>query len=314
MSVSVTGTDTRSLVIVRPKVITPDNLVSTNLAFSDYEPWSPTKDYAKGDRIASHTTLSVYESLTSENTGNDPLSSGSTDWVRVGPVNQFAAFDASTSTATVSADDINYVINPGQSINCVSFLDFSGVSQITVTLRSGQSDTDPVVYQKVINTGSYSISSSWWGFFFGQRFDQRQAVLLDLPNYPDCRLEIEIKGSGNIAIGTIVIGQNEPFGKGVELGARVGIQDYSRKETNEFGDTVLVKRAFAKRANFDLMIGKGEVDALQNFLAMIRAEPVLWVGTTEYEATVLFGFYRTFEILISYPTYSMCELQIEGLT
>ena len=103
------------------------------------------------------------------------------------------------------------------------------------------------------------------------------------------------------------------IGLGIKYGARVGIQDYSRKETNTFGETVLVQRAFAKRANFNLFINKAEVDSFQNTLSTIRAVPVLWIGSDEYEATTLFGFYKNFDILISYPEHSDCELEIEGL-
>ena len=77
---------------------------------------------------------------------------------------------------------------------------------------------------------------------------------------------------------------------------------------------MLVQRAFAKRADFELMVSADEVDSLQNFLSDVRAVPCLWIGSTEYEATTVFGFYKTFDILISYPTQSDCSLQIEGLT
>jgi hypothetical protein len=75
-----------------------------------------------------------------------------------------------------------------------------------------------------------------------------------------------------------------------------------------------VQRAFAKRANFDLILEKYETDQLQNFLSDIRATNVLWIGTDEYESTTVFGFYKNFDILISYPERSDCSLEIEGLT
>ena len=75
-----------------------------------------------------------------------------------------------------------------------------------------------------------------------------------------------------MAVGVILIGQQQRFGRGIRLGARVGIQDYSRKETSEFGETVLVQRAFAKKANFDLFIDKAEVDTLQNYLTAIKSD------------------------------------------
>jgi hypothetical protein len=117
-----------------------------------------------------------------------------------------------------------------------------------------------------------------------------------------------------LSVGVILIGQQLTFGLGIKYGARVGIQDYSRKETNEFGDTVLVQRAFAKRANFDLFIDAAEVDLLQTTLSDIRATPCLWIGSNAFESTTIFGFYKNFDILINYPEHADCELEIEGLT
>ena len=111
-----------------------------------------------------------------------------------------------------------------------------------------------------------------------------------------------------------MIGRQRSFGVGIQYGARVGIQDYSRKEKNDFGDTVLVQRAFAKRANFDMQVAKAEVDSLQNFLSDVRAKPCLWIGSADYESTTVFGFYKNFDILISYPTFADCSLELEGLT
>jgi len=42
--------------------------------------------------------------------------------------------------------------------------------------------------------------------------------------------------------------------------------------------------------------------------------PCLWVGSNEFEATTIFGFYKNFDILLNYPNHSECSLDIEGLT
>jgi len=98
------------------------------------------------------------------------------------------------------------------------------------------------------------------------------------------------------------------------MGARVGIQDYSRKERTDFGDVVLVERAFAKRASFQLLLRAAEVDSFNDFLASVRATPCLWIGSQRYESTTVYGFYKSFDIVIAYFDYSDCELELEGLT
>ena len=314
------STDANALVIVRPLTITTSMLdvsgspPATNVPENDYPAWSSGTTYAAGDRVILTSTHRVYESLLSGNTGNDPtMLSSPVYWIEVGPTNRWAVFDTSISTQTRQANNITYRLIPQQAINCLSVLNISSASQLTVRMISPATGSPGIVYEKVVDLSGLPLSPGWWEWFYGARIVPSQSILLDLPSYTDCEIEVEILGGSSLAVGVILIGQQQAFGLGIKYGARVGIQDYSRKETNEFGDTVLVQRAFAKRANFDLFLKREEVDSFQNALSTIRATPVLWIGSTQYESTTLFGFYKNFDILISYPNHSDCELEIEGL-
>jgi hypothetical protein len=315
------STDVNALSIVRPLTITDTILVDTgsppetNVPEDDYPQWSAGTTYAAGDRVILTSTHRVYESLLSGNTGNDPtLPSSPIFWIDIAPTNRWAAFDTSVSTQTHQAGNITYVLEPGQAINALGVLNITDATEINITMVSPLTGSPGIVYTKTVDLSSLPLTPDWWAFFYGQRIQPTQSILLDLPSYTDCIITIEIIGGSNLAVGVILIGQQQNFGLGIKYGARVGIQDYSRKETNEFGDTILVKRAFAKRANFDLFLNKDEVDSFQNALSTIRAEPVLWIASQDYESTTLFGFYKNFDILISYPEHSDCQLEIEGLT
>lgn len=309
------STDANALSIIKPLAIDDAILDAsgTNVPEADYSAWSAASTYALGDRVILTSTHRIYESLQASNTNKNPVSQP-TWWIEVGPTNRWAAFDTSVSTQTVKSNNITYVLEPGQAINALAVLNITEGTEINITMVSPGTGTPGIVYEKTVDLKSLPLSSDWWAFFYSQRFSPTQSILLDLPSYSDCVVTIEILGSANLAVGVILVGQQQNFGIGISYGARVGIQDYSRKETNDFGDTILVQRAFAKRANFDLMIKKAEVDSLQNTLSAIRAQPVLWVGSNEFESTTLFGFYKNFDILISYPEHSDCSLEIEGLT
>ena len=314
------STDVNALTIVRPLAVTDTILDTsgsppiTNVPENDYAAWASGTTYNVGDRVILTSTHRVYESLLSGNVGNDPtVISSPIYWIEVGPTNRWAVFDTSISTQTTQANNITYRLVPGQAINTVACLNVTNGTQITVTMYSPATGSPGQVYQKVVDLSGLPLTPAWWAWFYGQKSVPSQSILLDLPSYTDCEIEIEILGGSSLAIGKILVGQQQNFGLGIKYGARVGIQDYSRKETNEFGDTILVQRAFAKRANFDLFLNKTEVDSFQTALSTIRAVPVLWIGSTEYESTTLFGFYKNFDILISYPEHSDCELEIEGL-
>lgn len=317
------STDANALTIVPPLAIT-DAMVdvsgsppATNVPENDYPEWdgtsSPATVYNTGDRVILTSTHRIYESLQDNNSNKNPVTE-TTWWIEVGPTNRWAVFDTSVSTQTEQSDNITYVLEPGIAINSLAVLNFTNATELNITMTSASAGSPGIIYDETVSVANYPLTSDWYAWFFGQKQVVTQYIATDLPAYPDAKIIIELIGGADLAVGVIVIGQQQKFGRGIRLGARVGIQDYSRKETNEFGDTVLVQRAFAKRANFDLFINKSEVDQLQSYLSSIRATPALWIGSSEYEATTVFGFYKNFEILINYPEHADCELEIEGLT
>jgi len=313
--------DVNALKIVEPFTVTDSILdvsgspPATNVPENDYPAWSSGTTYAEGDRVILTSTHKVYESLLSGNTANDPtVVSSPIYWIEVSPTNRWASLDTSVSTQTVQANNITYTFVPGKAVNSLAALNITNGTQITITMTSASVGSPNIVYQKIIDLTAYPLIADWYNWFFGIRKLPTQDIQTDLPSYTDCVITFELLGGSDLALGTLLFGQAISFGLGIKYGARVGIQDYSRKETNEFGDTILVQRAFAKRANFELFITKPETDILQDYLSSIRAKPVLWIGSTDYDSTTLFGFYKNFDVLISYPEHSDCELQIEGLT
>ena len=194
---------------------------------------------------------------------------------------------------------------------------FGGVLNISGGTSLRVRVVDPTlgtVYDKTVSLSRTPLAPGWWMWFFGERRAPTQALLQDLPSYPGADILIDITGTAELAVGVILLGQARQFSMGVKLGACVGIQDYSRKERNDFGDVMVVERAFAKRASFSLFLVAGEVDALYQFLSEVRATPCLWIGSRCYESTTVYGFYKNFDIVISYYDYSDCELELEGLT
>jgi hypothetical protein len=311
--------DANAIKIVEPVNITDSMLIDsgsppeTNVPENDYAEWNVGTTYDEGDRVILTSTHRIYESLLGSNTGNDPtVTSSPTYWIEVGPTNRWAPFDTSVSTSVVQANNITYTLEPGSVNNILAVLNINNGSEVTVTVNS-PSNSPSEVYSKTISLAGTPATADWWSWFFGLRRQETQAIFDDIPPYSDAIFTIEILGGSDLSVGVIMLGQQQLYGLGIKYGARVGIQDYSRKETNEFGDTILVRRAFAKRANVDLFLDKSEVDPLQRELSRIRATPVLWILSNEYEATTVFGFYKNFDVLINYPEHADCTLEIEGL-
>ena len=300
----------QALTVVRPLAITPAMLVSSDVPETDYPEWTAGTTYAIGDRVMLAAQHNVYQSAVSGNVGKSPAADRAA-WQEVGATNRWRPFDKSVSSQVKQADSISYRIKPGQAVTSVGVLNITGGASLRVRVIDPTAGT---VYDKTISLARVPIASGWWMWFFGKRRAPTQALLQDLPSYPGADILIEISGTAELAVGVILLGQLRQFSMGVKMGARVGIQDYSRKERNDFGDVLVVERAFANRAGFSMLLAADEVDALHQFLSEVRATPCLWIGSKRYEATTVYGFYKSFDIVIAYFNYSDCELELEGLT
>lgn len=311
--------DQNAIKIVQPITITDSILIDsgsppeTNVPENDYAEWDSSTTYATGDRVILISTHKVYESVADANLNHDPsVDTAQSYWVEVSPTNRWAPFDTSVSTSVIQANNITYTLEPASVINLLAVLNIVNGTQVKLTINS-PSQSPTLVYEKTIELTGLPPVSGWWSWFFGTRIPQTQVIFDDILPYIDGVYTLEILGGSDLSVGVIMLGQQQLFGLGIKYGARLGIQDYSRKETNEFGDTVLVQRAFAKRANVELFLDKAEVDPLQNELSRIRATPCLWILSNEYESTTVFGFYKNFDVLINYPEHADCTLEIEGL-
>lgn len=301
-----------SLTVVAPLAVTPAMLVSTNVPETDYAEWAAGTTYAKGQRVILAAQHKVYESTADSNTGNNPSApSAEPKWAEVGPTNRWRPFDKSVSSQVKQANSITYRIKPGQAITSLGLLNVTGATSIRVRLIDPGFGT---VYDKTTSMASVPVAVGWWEWFFGERRRPTQALIQDLPSFPAADILIDVSGTSELAVGVILMGQRRTFALGVKSGARVGIQDYSRKERTEFGDVVIVERAFAKRAAFQMLLESREVDSFNDFMATVRATPVLWIGSGRFESTTIYGFYKSFEIVLSYYDYADSELELEGLT
>ena len=302
---------TAPLIVIPPVSVTDAILISATATEADYPVWSGATTYALGARVIVTTGVHrIYESLAAGNIGNSPPASQAV-WVEVGPTNRWAMFDTSNSTATAAPSGaMSYTLRPAGGINAVAALNVSGAIDIRVRLTHPTLGT---IYDRTTDLATLPPDTGWWSWFFGTRTAPPLAVAVDLPGIPGCDLIVDFTGTSELAVGALVFGEQRAIGLGAQQGARVGIQDYSRKETNAYGDTVLVQRAFAKRASFNVPVLANQVDATVEFLTTLRALPCVWIGSA-YASTVIFGFFKEFDVTIAYHSVSDCALQIEGMT
>ncbi len=294
--------------IIRPVDVTPAILASSNVPEDDYPAWT-AGTYTQGDRrIYQHRIYEVLAETTTDSPAAGVTKSPPT-WLDVGATNRWRMFDDKVGSLTEQAGSIAVELQPGAVINSVALFNLLGRSA-TVTLTD---PVDGIVYQRTVSLVDAGVSD-WYEWFFAPIGRQTDFVLLDLPAYGTAVLSVTIdNASDTAAVGHLVMGRQAELGVAV-YGSGVGITDYSRKETDAFGNSVVVERSFSKRAEFDVVVETPQIGRVQRLLASLRAQPVVWIGAEGYESTFLFGYYRDFQISISGPSVSDASITVEGLT
>ena len=173
--------------------------------------------------------------------------------------------------------------------------------------------TSPNIYFKEYNLNS-ALVDNWYDYFYKDYTLLSEAIFEDIPVYTRTRITICVVGDV-VRCGIAYSGISSKIGT-TQFGASAGIVDYSKKETDEFGTTTFIKRAFSKRMNVNLILPSADLYRVQKVLSDVRATPCIWIGSDAdiYKSLTLYGYYKDFSLEIPYPEYSYCSLQVEGLT
>ena len=295
--------------VLAPIAVTDSMLTSSTVAETDHAEWAVDTAYTAGQKVIRLTTHRIYEALT-ETTGDTPETSP-TKWLDIGATNRWKAFDQKVGTATTQTSSIEWVIGPGQTIGSVGLLEL-----VAESVRVRVSDAiDGLVYDSTQTLTGAITSADWFAYFFEPVSRRPFALFPDLPSYRDPTITITVSGLAGetVECGVCLLGTYTEFADAVRYGASAGIVDYSKKTVDDFGNVQITERAFSKRASWQMLVANTDIDKLQRTLASLRATPALYIGSDRFDATLVYGFYRDFDITIEYYTHSECSIELEGL-
>ena len=259
--------------------------------------WNSGTTYAL-NAIVYTSTHKLYKSLQAGNVGQTPGAVGaSTWWLDYGSTERWSVFDAKVGSQATRASSLTYEIDPGP-IDSVAILNLEA-DTVTVTMTDVGGAGAPVVWSETVLADGLFTSD---------------IVKTDFPlTYLTPHLVIKIDYTGGTAkVGEIVVGPKESLGS-TQYNPAISIIDYSIKEVDTFGNYSVLERAYSKRLTCQTTILNTDLDETYNTLANYRARPVVWVGSEDYASMIVYGFYKDFSIEISYPTVSICSLEVEGL-
>lgn len=294
--------------LIDPVKVTNAVLTTPPMAETDYPAWSAPTNYAIGDRVVRTSVHRVFEALVAGIHAGLPEATP-TRWVDIGPTNAWAMFDDKVGTSTTSAGpSMTWGLTPAAAIDHLDLLDVSAASARAVMTVSAVS-----VYDRTISLEAAETVGDAWEYCFSPIVRRTIAQFDDLPPYASGVLTITLTDTVPVSCGSCIVGQTFEIGES-EFGARAGITDFSRKETDAFGVTSVVERAYSKRTSQAVAIDNARFDEVLRRLTLLRAKPVLWIGAAGlYEAFVVYGFFKSLELELQTATEAICSLEIEGL-
>lgn len=294
--------------VIKPITFSSATHLSSSTAGEAVANWSSSTNYAIGARA--RVEPYIYQATTANTNKNPTANTG--DWFLVGPDNKHSMFDGTVSTVTTATTSLTVVLRPGL-CNSMAFFGLVG-STLQISVKDQPNGT--TVYTKTFNLNGTDIFD-WYDYFFEPYVQISEVVLTDLPPFSGAEVTMVLSGGtgSTVEIGSLVWGSIYTLGA-TETGVTLGIIDYSKKETDEFGVTNFVERDFSKRVSCRLFFKNNQINRVQRLLSTLRATPCVWIPSEDPNLNPLtvFGFYKDFNIEIPYPDYSYCSLEIEGLT
>lgn len=284
-------------------------LTYSNILEDEHPFWGDDTSYNALDRVIYEHK--IYERIVAGTTPTPPNLDQS-NWLDLGATNKYRMFDNIISSVSSRTGGIQFTLTPSQVVNGIALLNVNA-STVRVVMTD---PVDGVVYDQTRELRSSSEVTDYFSYFFAPLVsltDLNTAVFLDLPTRPTATITVYISsGSGLVEVGEVVYGIQSLVGR-TNYGTSFGIKSSSRKETDEFGKVTVVKRKNSKYSEYDIDIDNTNLSFVLRLFQDIDSVPCVFIGNSDMDVLIVFGFYNDFKTTIAYPTVSKCTLRVEGL-
>lgn len=281
--------------------------------------WASATAYAVGDVRIRATTHRKYKCAVAHTSAATPVPEDDpTRWLDIGPTDRWAPFDRYTNTRATAVTSMTYVLNPGY-VNALALYGLIG-AQYSITIKD--TPAGATIYSK---TGFLTQDPfGWYEYLFVAQPAVDKLVLQNLPIRPTAEITITITAAAGqpVGVGMIVAGDFVPlvgdtadFG-GVQYGASAEPVTYSYINTDEYGNTTIVRRHAATNMRCTVMLPRMFADAALQRLQSVLDQPVACIATTSkgYDGLNVFGLISTSPV--SYDSFNIAsiDINVKGLT
>ncbi|MHA7855436.1 hypothetical protein [Marinobacter shengliensis] len=231
-------------------------------------------------------------------------------WADLGFINPLRMVDGKVGSLTQSPSPLVIEITSPDLIDGVAMFGLEA-STVQAELLDGETVLFDTGEESLLDS---SMINGWYSHFFTRRGVRKDFVLTSLPPYRGATLRITITSTDEVVrIGELVAGQVRKLGD-LLFGSSFGIEDWSRKERNIFGEFEVIERGFSKRGDYQVSIRTNQISWIQQLLAGLRATPVVYIGDESQQLSIIYGFYVVLDLVVEMPVYSQCRIEVEGLT
>ena len=234
-------------------------------------------------------------------------------WVRIRPTNYYAMLDGDTNTQTENADTIVVTI---ADINYDSF-SLLELEASSVSISLYDNTTLATVFNETFNLQDETDIIDFYTYCFTE-FSFTPSVYTDsIPLHSDATLTVTIDNTGSIAkCGRLVFGRSFYVGD-TGYGANLSLESYSRKITDEFGNTTLVHRDSVNLDSYEVQVPTQKIPTLKRKAKELDAVAVLFVMDESIDSglenLLNFGYWDNFSMIIPNPIKSTISLTIKGI-
>ena len=294
--------------IIIPEQVTESKLVSSSVPLTDFDEYDSGQAYNTGDTV--RVGIVAYESLTDGNT-DDPgagILKTPPTWLRLGYVNRWRMFHDGPDSPTSYEGDIVTVLTMDKIVSALALLGLVGLS-VHVEVED---PIEGVVYDETRQIVDPNVGN-WWDFYFSSYEAVSDHVFDNLPQYlgAEIRITVERLTGGDSEVGRLIVGEDRKIGD-TQMGVTTGIQAFTGRERDGFGNLTIVPRRSVRRADYNVVVDTASVPRIQQWLEGIASSPTVFIGDPGYGNTIVFGLYRDFSISISGLAWSTCSIDVEG--
>jgi len=284
-------------------------------------PWAVGTTFTIGQLC--HYNTRVYQSVFNGSnvgfnpvTGNTSLATGLNYWVDLGSLNKFAAFDNESNTQSIGLEtdtSITFTFTSSEAFSAAAFANLEAES-ITIDILDG---SDNVNFTETKNTVSRAFDD-WYEWVTVPFTSANNIYFENLPPKPNTKVRITVANTSGVPkLGGTVLGRLYDIGK-LEYGARLPMQDFSVVNTDEFGNTKLIKRNAFSGLDGSLFCESRQANIIRDLNKSLRGVPTAWIGLNDdadyyFNSLFIMGVVTTFEPSLDYQTAFRVKIVVKEI-